>query len=197
MEKLSRKVVRSLVENGNISKEHEAVYQYALQSVLILGANIALSLVIGLLMNRVGYCMIFLCAMIPLRSNAGGYHASNLAVCYVLSFTALITTLLLVGKTEPHWLITLTAAAAASAVLIFVHAPLDTGNRRLDDEEKKRIGSKARWIVITELLAGFLFLPVNPFVSYMVWGAVSWCAAGYIAWFVQQKLGIDGEHEEA
>lgn len=196
MEKLSRKVVRSLVENGNISKEHEAVYQYALQSVLILGANIALSLVIGLLMNRVGYCMIFLCAMIPLRSNAGGYHASNLAVCYILSFTALITTLLLVGKTEAHWLITLTAAASASAVLIFIHAPLDTGNRRLDDEEKKRIGSKARWIVITELLAGFLFLLVNPSVSYMVWGAISWCAVGYIAWFIQQKMGIDGENEK-
>lgn len=196
MEKLSRKVVQSLVKNGNISKKHEAVYQYAFQSVLILGSNIALSLVIGLLINRVGYCIIFLCAMIPLRSNAGGYHASKLLVCYILSFTSLITTLLLVGKTDLFWIIAIAAVAAASTAFIYVYAPLDTKNRRLDDEEKKRIGSKARRIVVAELLAGFLFLMINSSISCMIWGAVSWCAVGYIAWFIEQKVRIDEEDEK-
>lgn len=196
MEKLSQKVARSLVENGNIRKEHEAVYQYALQSVLILGINVLLSLLIGILLDRVGYCVLFLCAMIPLRSNAGGFHASNLAVCYILSFTSLVTTLLLVDKDDLYWVILLAAAAVVSAILIFIYAPLDTKNRRLDDDEKKRIGSKARWIVSVELLAGFLLLTVNPSASYMVWGAVLWCAVGYIAWFIEQKVGVGGENEK-
>lgn len=92
MEKLSRKVVRSLVENGNISKKHEAVYQYTLQSVLILGANVLLSLLIGILLDRVVYCIVFLRAMIPLRSNAGGYRASKLMAYYIIYFASLITT---------------------------------------------------------------------------------------------------------
>lgn len=196
MEKLSQKVARSLVENGNISKEHEAVYQYALQSVLILGMNVLLSLLIGILLDRVGYCVLFLCAMIPLRSNAGGFHASNLAVCYILSFTSLVTTLLLVDKDDLYWVVILAAAAVVSAILIFIYAPLDTKNRRLDDDEKKRIGSKARWIVSAELLTGFLLLTVSPSASYMVWGAVSWCAVGYIAWFIEQKAGVGGENEK-
>ncbi len=196
MEKLSRKVTRSLVENGNISKEYEAVYQYALQSVLILGVNILLSLLIGILLDRVVYCIVFLCAIIPLRSNAGGYHASKLLVCYILSFISLISTLLLVGKTDLFWIIALAAVAVASTVFIYVYAPLDTKNRRLDDEEKKRIGSKARRIVITELLAGFLFLMVDVSVSCMIWGAVSWCAVGFIAWFIERTVRNDGEDEK-
>lgn len=193
MERLSQRVARSLVENGNISKEYEAVYQYALQSVLILGINVLLSILIGVLLDRVVYCIVFLCAMIPLRSNAGGYHASNLVVCYILSFTSLITTLLLVGKTDLYWIITLATVAVASTVLIFVYAPLDTENRRLDDDEKKRIGNKARRIVIAELLVGFLFLMVHSSFSCMIWGAVLWCAVGYIAWFIQQKAGMLGK----
>lgn len=181
------------MENGNIRKEHEAVYQYALQSVLILGTNVLLSLLVGILLNRVGYCVLFLCAMIPLRSNAGGYHAPNLAACYILSFASLITTLLLVGKTDLYWMVILAASAVLSTVLIFLYAPLDTKNRRLDADEKKRIGNKARWIVSAEFLAGFLFLTVNPSASYMVWGAVSWCAVGYMAWFIEQKAETCGK----
>lgn len=196
MEKFSQKVARSLVENGNISKEHEGVYQYALQSVLIMGINVLLSLLIGILLDRAGYCVLFLCAMIPLRSNAGGYHAPNLAVCYILSFTSLVTTLLLVGKDDLYWVILLAAAAVISTILIFLYAPLDTKNRRLDDDEKKRIGSKARWIVSVELLVGFLFLAVNPSASYMVWGAVSWCAVGYIAWFIEKRVELAGKTRE-
>ncbi|MCM1560808.1 MAG: accessory gene regulator B family protein [Butyrivibrio sp.] len=196
MEKLSQRVARSLAENGNIRKEHEAVYQYAFQSVLILGTNVLLSLFVGILLDRVGYCVLFLCAMIPLRSNAGGFHASNLAVCYILSFISLITTLLLAGKADSYPVLIMAAAALASTVLIFIYAPLDTKNRRLDDEEKKRIGRKARWIVSTEFMLGFFFLTVNPSASCMVWGAVLWCALGYIAWFIEQKAGVGGENEK-
>lgn len=196
MERLSRKVARSLVENGNISKEHEAVYQYAFQSVLILGINVLLSLLIGILLDRVIYCIVYLCVIIPLRSNAGGYHASNLVVCYVLSFISMITTLLMADKIGFYWMIALAIVAVASAVLIFIYAPLDTENRRLDDDEKKRTGGKARRIVITELLAGLLFLIAHPPIACIIWGAVSWCAIGYIAWFMQKRMRFDGEDEK-
>lgn len=187
MEKISQKVARSLVENGNIRKEHEAVYQYALQSVLILGTNVLLSLLVGIVMGKIGYCMLFLCIMIPLRSNAGGYHAPNLVLCYIMSFTSLITTLLLADMDSLFGSVLLAAAAVVSAVFIFKYAPLDTKNRRLDENEKQRIGGKARWIVGAELLTGFLLLTVSSAVSYVIWGCILWCAVGYIAWFIEQR----------
>ena len=187
MEKISQKVARRLVENGNIRKEYEAVYQYALKSVLILGTNVLLSLLIGIVLGKVGYCVLFLCAMIPLRSNAGGYHAPNLALCYILSFTSLITTLLLADMDSWSGGILLAVAAVVSTIIILKFAPLDTKNRRLDNKEKRRIGDKARWIVGAELTIGFLLLKINFSCSYVVWGVISWCAVGYMAWFIEQK----------
>lgn len=88
MERFFEKITRALVENGNIREEEEEVYQYALKSMLILGGNILLSLMIGVCMGMPGYCVLFLCMLVPLRSDAGGYHAPNLFICYLLSFAS-------------------------------------------------------------------------------------------------------------
>ena len=61
--------------------------------MLILGGNILLSLMIGVCMGMPGYCVLFLCMLVPLRSDAGGYHAPNLFICYLLSFASLILTM--------------------------------------------------------------------------------------------------------
>ena len=55
MERFFEKITRALVENGNIREEEEEVYQYALKSMLILGGNILLSLMIGVCMGMPGY----------------------------------------------------------------------------------------------------------------------------------------------
>ena len=65
MERFFEKITRALVENGNIREEEEEVYQYALKSMLILGGNILLSLMIGVCMGMPGYCVLFLCMLVP------------------------------------------------------------------------------------------------------------------------------------
>lgn len=60
MERFFEKITRALVENGNIREEEEEVYQYALKSMLILGGNILLSLMIGVCMGMPGYCVLHL-----------------------------------------------------------------------------------------------------------------------------------------
>ena len=60
MERFFEKITRALVENGNIREEEEEVYQYALKSMLILGGNILLSLMIGVCMGMPGYCALLL-----------------------------------------------------------------------------------------------------------------------------------------
>lgn len=196
MEKWFQKVTQSLVDNGNISKEYEAVYQYALQSVVILGVNILLSLLIGVFLRKLGYCALFLCAMIPLRSDAGGYHASNLFVCYLLSFASLVSTLCCVTEISTYWAFALALTAILSTIIIIRFAPLDTKNRRLDDSEKKSIGKRARITVCAELAAGFAFLAINRCAAYTVWSAILWCAVGYVAWFIEEKVGIGNERKE-
>lgn len=188
MEKFFGKITKVLVENGNIRKEDEEVYQYALKSTLILGGNIFLSLIIGICMGMLGYCVLFLCILIPLRSDAGGYHASNLFVCYLLSFASLILTMLGAKETSVLWLVVVSVLAPGSLLLIFFFAPLDSKNRPLEGQERRCIGKRARIVACLEWITGGLLLFVSPPATYTVWSAIMWCGVGYIAWFLERKI---------
>ena len=168
MERFFEKITRALVENGNIREEEEEVYQYALKSMLILGGNILLSLMIGVCMGMPGYCVLFLCMLVPLRSDAGGYHAPNLFICYLLSFAS--------------------ALALGSLLLIFLFAPLDSKNRPLEGQERKCIRKRARIVVCLEWITGGLLLLVSPPAAYTVWSAIVWSGVGYIAWYLERKI---------
>lgn len=154
MERFFEKITRALVENGNIREEEEEVYQYALKSMLILGGNILLSLMIGVCMGMPGYCVLFLCMLVPLRSDAGGYHAPNLFICYLLSFASLILTMFWAKETSVFQLAIVSALALGSLLLIFLFAPLDSKNRPLEGQERKCIRKRARIVVCLEWITG-------------------------------------------
>ncbi len=188
MDNLSKKIIAPLVANGNITKENEAVYQYAVKSILILGLNILLSLLIGFGIGMPGYCILFLCALIPLRSDAGGYHAPNMIVCYLLSFASLILTLLWVKEVHMYQSVIMAIVTCVSYVLIFVFAPLESKNRPLREYEKICIRKRARFIVSVELIIGLVLLFVWPQAAYTVWSAIVWSTVGYVAWFIEAKF---------
>lgn len=188
MERFFEKITRALVENGNIREEEEEVYQYALKSMLILGGNILLSLMIGVCMGMPGYCVLFLCMLVPLRSDAGGYHAPNLFICYLLSFASLILTMFWAKETSVFQLAIVSALALGALLLIFLFAPLDSKNRPLEGQERKCIRKRARIVVCLEWITGGLLLLVSPPAAYTVWSAIVWSGVGYIAWYLERKI---------
>ena len=175
MERFFEKITRALVENGNIREEEEEVYQYALKSMLILG-------------GMPGYCVLFLCMLVPLRSDAGGYHAPNLFICYLLSFASLILTMFWAKETSVFQLAIVSALALGSLLLIFLFAPLDSKNRPLEGQERKCIRKRARIVVCLEWITGGLLLLVSPPAAYTVWSAIVWSGVGYIAWYLERKI---------
>lgn len=196
MENIFGKITHALVENGNIGKEDEDVYQYALKSMVILGGNIFLSLMIGLCMGLPEYCVLFLCALVPLRSDAGGYHASNLFVCYMLSFASLILTMLGVKEVNAFQLIVASIFALGTLLLVCFFAPLDSPNRPIEGCERRSIRKRARIVVCLEWIAGVLFLVIDPPAAYTVWSAIVWCGVGYIAWFLERKIRARDERHQ-
>lgn len=192
MKRIFEKITQALIENGNIDKEEEEVYQYALQSALILGGNIALSLMIGICIGTPQYCILFLCVLIPLRSDAGGYHAANLFICYLLSFVSLILTML--GAKNTGWVqLGLVAIVSLCAlVMIFLFAPLESKNKPIETCERRGIRRRARVIVCLEWLIGAVCLIWNRSAAWTIWSAIGWCGIGYIAWFLEgNKLARD------
>lgn len=196
MGKLSERITRNLVQNGNIQKEDEAVYQYALKSIGILGGNILLSLIIGIGMGVPAYCILFLGAIIPLRSDAGGYHAPDLPVCYLLSFASLLVTLFVVKGDMIRYPVVLAVFSFASAVCVFWFAPLESKGKPIRKKERPSIRKRARITVCVEWLTGALLLFANAKAAYTIWFAIIWCAAGYAGWFIERKMATGNRELE-
>lgn len=175
-------------KNGSIYEEDEAVYRYALKSIWILGGNVVLSAVIGFAVGAPWYCLLLLLTIIPLRSDAGGYHASNIWRCYILSCLGLILALLWVKAEIPYQTAITVCLAAASSVFIFRYAPLEAENKPLDDYEKKNIGKRARKIITVELAAGLTCFLIDTKAAYTILTAIIWCAVGYIGWFIKKNV---------
>lgn len=139
-------------------------------------------------MGMPGYCVLFLCMLVPLRSDAGGYHAPNLFICYLLSFASLILTMFWAKETSVFQLAIVSALALGSLLLIFLFAPLDSKNRPLEGQERKCIRKRARIVVCLEWITGGLLLLVSPPAAYTVWSAIVWSGVGYIAWYLERKI---------
>ena len=86
-----------------------------------------------------------------LRSYTGGYHSDSRVFCYLGSNLVLLVpvyTQAVFYKTSLAWLL---AVLLVSAGIIFLLSPMHSKNRKLDKEEQKHFGRKARLIAALEL----------------------------------------------
>ena len=188
MNKFLYKIVSALEENGSIEKEHEEVYLYVLNSIFILGANLMISLLIGIVMGLPLFCILFLGTLIPLRSSAGGYHAGNWVTCHFLSCATLVLTLLWIKFTFPFQSLLTLIMAAPAGFFVFLFALLDDDNKPLGETEKQYNRKKTRITVSAAMLLGVSCLFISEKAAYAILGAVIWCGFGYGAWFIKNDL---------
>lgn len=103
--------------------------------------------------------IIIACILIPLRRNAGGYHAKTKTGCYIFScFYVLL--ILLIYKTiinQFMWW----SALVLSDVIIFCMSPADTENKKLDRIEIEYFRKKSRGILIGANTSCILLTAVN------------------------------------
>ena len=74
---MTERITDILISNEIIIAENRNLYTYGLQQGLLMIINVATILGIGIVFNMVWKSIIFLLTFVPLRSNAGGYHAET------------------------------------------------------------------------------------------------------------------------
>lgn len=190
MERFFNRIIDAIEKNGNIDTEDKEVYLYALNTVCIYVTNITISVIIGIIMGMLEYCIVFLCAFILLRQDAGGYHAPGWKSCYFLSSVVLIAALAWIKIPfclKFHITVVLTVL---SAIGIFVYAPLEDENKPLDATDRRAVQKRARVIVILEMIFGLLLTAVHEKSAYAILSSVILCGITYIAWFVKKKHNV-------
>lgn len=153
----SEHIAKKLVEKNTISSENKIIYQYGIQQGFTIGLNILTTFVIGLIFKMIVESFLFLAVYIPLRSFAGGIHAKTANRCYVYS-TIMIIAELLVIKFLPFGIFIGSCLSLISGAIIFLLAPVETANKKLDESEKQVYKKRARIILIIELVIQFLIV---------------------------------------
>lgn len=140
-----------MVERGIIKEEEQELYQFGIRNGMILLLNVVTALVIGLLTEQLAVVAVFTLSFMVLRSYTGGYHSDSRIFCYLGSNLVLLVpvyTQAVFCKTSLAWLL---AVLLVSAGIIFLLSPMHSKNRKLDKEEQKHFGRKARLIAALEL----------------------------------------------
>lgn len=155
MKQLIERLIEKQVSAGSIGKEEEEIYRYGYMILFEWGFNLMLAGVIGMLTGGMQTTIIFLISVIPLRSFAGGYHASTPLRCAVISNAALV---LVIGLSE--WLAAMHPPLGMFFLCELVLAgyyvcrvPVDSLQKPLSDRERQVYALYAKAFYAVEVLA--------------------------------------------
>jgi len=152
---LAGKLTDKLVKMEIINNEDKGLYYYGFSQGFLLLLNMLTVIIVGIAFNMVWHSIIFMIAYSCLRVYAGGYHANTQSSCYFFSLIMIIAVL---------WIIKLVAwngflcviITTISSLIILLMAPMEDGNKPLDQKEEKTF-KKRTYIVLSILILFILF----------------------------------------
>ena len=118
--------------------------------------NLISTIVIGVIAGKVFESIAFLVFYIPLRSYAGGYHASTPRRCYFIFIVIIMAMLLFIGYVDLS--IIYIILLLVGMVVCFAFAPVEDKNKPLDRDEISVFKERAYLIVSIEF---FIWLAVS------------------------------------
>lgn len=138
IDRISAKIVETLIENKVIPNEDQDVYLYGLQLLISTTAKGLGLMIIAILLGFVKETFVFIITFMLLRINAGGYHSHSYlrcfaaTVCFVAASIAIVET---IGNYNSIYI--LLAILGMANLLVFLYAPADTPNKPLIGYEIK------------------------------------------------------------
>lgn len=153
MQKLITKILNFMKRHGVDMKdtEEEAVYHYGIEITLSSFCNIILVLLIGILFQIPFSAVMFLCAFVPLRMKAGGYHAGTYLGCNVFFGISCGITFGLYRFLQDRLTIEVILCVCLLEILfLWLLAPVACDNKPLTTEQRRQNKRKCLYIAIIE-----------------------------------------------
>lgn len=148
--RISNNIAEQLIENGTIDSENREIYSYGVEQALVMLMNIITTLVIGFCFGMIWQSIIFMIIYLPLRSFAGGYHASTVLRCYIFGIILTIT-YLCINKYIPDTDFVISIITVIAGIILFMLAPVETSNKPLDRTELSMYKKRTRIILLSDI----------------------------------------------
>lgn len=139
-----------LVEEKIIPEEEKEIVCYGLENLTSNLLGVMLILAVGILLGHTAEGLILAVTVLPLRKNAGGYHAKTRTRCFLVSAALLVisTGIFFVFRWSKKVYLTV---ALLSTIIVFLLAPVGNENKRLDEEEHRVYRRRTRIILFVEM----------------------------------------------
>lgn len=149
------KITTWMIKQDAVVPRDRELYEYAVYSLILTVSPLVLVMVIGGLMGMFTEGIVLIIPFMAIRKFSGGYHAKHSGVCLLTSCGVLFLCVCLASHiTCSMGLCIATFGAAAS---LCVWSPIDSENRRLMPDEKKRY-KKTTCIIAALFAMVFVFL---------------------------------------
>jgi accessory gene regulator B len=135
LDRISNQLAYVLAKNEIIPDEQHDVYSFGIKSLIFKAISIMFCFVIGLCFNMLIETSIFLITFSMIRVYAGGYHAKTRMRCFLISMQTMIVFLFILKMSILQNLIVYIILLASSCISIYIFAPSDTENKKLDNLE--------------------------------------------------------------
>ena len=131
------RMATGLIKSGIINDASHDVYTYGFELLISTLINILIIALISVTFGLYFHWILFLAAFVPLRTTAGGYHASSHAKC-IISGTVLFTLLLLLCKLQSNWQVLDLLFASMTLLTIILFSPVEADNKKLTRKRNKK-----------------------------------------------------------
>lgn len=152
---ISEKITGLLIRQGTIADSQKELYRYGFNQGFTMVFNVITTLIIGCVFGMVIQSIVFLMAYIPLRSYAGGYHASTPWRCYFISLILMIVVLAII-KLMSFSVIGSGVILGIGTIICVALAPVEDKNKPLDEAEQKVYKRRTYIILFAEICISIL-----------------------------------------
>lgn len=160
LNRIASKITVKMIRQGIFTEEMYDIYVYGFQLVLSFLLSVAVMLLIGVATNRVLNAILFLVVFVALRSFTGGYHANTYGVCFLVTISVFVITLLLSEYISIHWFSYFLLIIVGLPIL-YIWAPVEHHNKPLDNDDKARCKMISIILFLSFNIVGMFFTIVN------------------------------------
>lgn len=177
---VTKRVINKIISSmkKNISDDiDDEIISYGLEIIITKAVFIAIIIFLGIITKCLPDVIAFIIAFTVIRQYGGGYHADTRIRCFILSVLTLFLDIVMIKLAELGFIsmLFLIITTLLSVVYIWIVAPIDTKNKRLDADEIVHYGKRAKVVILILCLIVciLLFFKINNYARAIMFGIVT------------------------
>lgn len=154
------KAITNWLIDEDIESDDYSIYLFGIYQIVLYVINILTILLIGIAFGELLGMIILVIFFMVIRPYAGGYHASSATKCYLFTNATIIVALSTMKYVQINNIF-LMCLLVINSIIIFILAPVDTANKRLDEIEYIVYRSKTVKILGVEIIIAIIMMVIQ------------------------------------